>query len=64
MRVSVGQTVVVQAQATAGCYGNNTFFYAKLVVDSVSATTGALAVRVFTDPSCGFTSFATGIPTS
>jgi hypothetical protein len=62
VRVTVGQTVVVQAQSTI-C-GAGSFFYAKLVVDSVYSTTGALAVRVLSDPNCGFKSFASGVPTS
>ena len=63
VRVSVGQTVVVQAQGVA-CYDNGTFFYAKLVVDAYDAASGALTVRVTVDKNCGFRSFATGIPTS
>lgn len=63
-RVAVGQTVVVQAQGYLGCLTSGTFFYAKIVVDSVYTGTGALAVRVVSDPNCGFKSFASGIPTS
>ena len=62
VRVSPKQTVIVQAQGLA-CLSAGTFFYAKLVVDSITAA-GALATRVVTDPNCGFKSFASGVPTS
>lgn len=63
VRVSVGQTFIVQAQGTTGCTVTAPF-YAKLVVDSVSPATGAMYIRARIDPNCGFRSFAAGLPTS
>lgn len=62
-RVTVGQTVVVQAQGTTGCSVASPF-YAKLVIDSYDSTTGAIAIRAYIDPNCGFKSFAAGVPSS
>lgn len=62
LRVSVGQTVAVEAQGVE-CQ-NQSPFYAKLVVDTYDAVTGALTVRVRVDPNCGFRSFASGLPKS
>lgn len=61
-RVTTGQTVVVQAQGVACPVASP--FYAKVVIDSVSAATGAMYLRAYVDPNCGFKSFTSGIPTS
>lgn len=61
-RVAVGQTVVVQAQGILCSVAAP--FYAKLVIDSVNSTTGAIYLRARIDPNCGFKSFAAGRPGS
>ncbi len=61
-RVTVGQTVVVQAAGLACTAGSP--FYAKLVIDSVDPLTGAFSIRATIDQNCGFKSFAAGLPTS
>lgn len=61
--VNVGQTVAVEAQLA--CYGRTRpNLYAKFVVDSVSAATGAVFMRGRVDPNCGFRSLRPGRPTS
>ncbi|HEY0779831.1 MAG TPA: hypothetical protein VGD56_17830 [Gemmatirosa sp.] len=62
IRVKVGQSVVVQAQGLSCSTGAP--FYAKFVVDSISALTSALYLRATIDQNCGFKSFAAGLPTS
>jgi hypothetical protein len=61
--VSVGQTLAVETEPPA-CPNGRTFLYAKLAVDSVSATTGAIYIRGRIDPNCGYRSLRPGRPTS
>ena len=63
LQIAPGQTVVVQAQGTTGCSVASPF-YAKLVVDRVDPSTGAIYGRATIDPNCGFKSFSSGLPTS
>lgn len=66
LTVRVGQTIAVEGQGiTAGqlTCPTNRALYAKLVVDSVAAATGALHLRVRTNPNCGFRSLRPGLPT-
>lgn len=65
LTVRFGQTVAIEGQGiNAGrltCDASRAL-YAKLVVDSVSAATGAFHVRVRTNPNCGFRSLQPGLP--
>ena len=61
-RVTVGQTIIVQAQGISCTVG--TPFYAKMIIDSVNALSGAMYVRATVDQNCGYKSFAAGLPTS
>ena len=61
--VAAGQTLVAETER-ASCVGlSRTFVYSKLVVDSVSPTTGGVYMRVRVDPNCGYRSLAAGRPT-
>jgi hypothetical protein len=64
--VTIGQTVAIESQgvSTQGlvCGSSNSPMRAKLVVDSVARTTGAIHLRVRTNPNCGFRSLAPGLP--
>ena len=66
--VSPGETVVIIApHANAGdiCYLQfSSEIYSKLVVDSVSTASRLVYFKITTDPTCGFRSFAQGIPKS
>jgi hypothetical protein len=58
--VSPGETIVVESQA--GSCSSTTPLAAKLVVDSVSAASRAIFVRVRSNPNCGFRSLLPGRP--
>ena len=64
--VTLGQTVAIESQgvSTQGlvCASSNSPMHAKLIVDSVARNTGALHLRVRTNPNCGFRSLAPGLP--
>lgn len=64
--VAIGQAVVVRAESNYCNLDPNGLreLYAKFVVDSVSAGTRRLFVRATIVRSCGFRSFATGLPNS
>jgi hypothetical protein len=59
----VGQTLAVETEPPA-CQNGRTFLYAKLVVDSVSATNGGIFMRARVDPNCGYRSLRPGRPTN
>jgi hypothetical protein len=65
--VALGQTVAVESQgvSTQGvvCPSATSPMRAKLIVDSVARATGAVHLRVRTNPNCGFRSLAPGLPT-
>jgi hypothetical protein len=60
LTVNVGQTVALRSSGLT-CTPNAPYS-AKLVVDSITAG-GGFAVRITTNPNCGFRSFASGLPT-
>lgn len=64
--VSVGQTVAVEGQGVSAsglvCVSSTLPLRAKLVVDSVARATGAIHLRVRTNPNCGFRSLEAGLP--
>ena len=63
---TIGQTLSVESQgvSTQGivCGSRTSPMRAKLVVDSVARATGAIHLRVRTNPNCGFRSLAPGLP--
>jgi hypothetical protein len=61
--VSRGQTVLMRSQSSA-CVtqGTGTNMYAKFVVDTIDAAGARLFIRAVVQPSCGFRSFASGLP--
>jgi hypothetical protein len=65
--VTLGQTVAIETQgvSTQGlvCPSSQSPMRAKLIVDSVARATGAVHLRVRTNPNCGFRSLAPGLPT-
>jgi hypothetical protein len=64
--VNVGEVVVIEAKRNRSSdicsFALSPNIYSKLVVDSVSAGTNAIWIRVAANPNCGFRSFATGFP--
>lgn len=55
---------IIIAASTAGCAGQaNPVLYAKLVVDSVHVSQGAIFARATVDPNCGYRSLLPGVPT-
>ncbi len=65
--VRVGQTIAIDAQGVVPggprCPSTASTLYAKLRVDSVSAATGAVYLRLRVNPNCGFRSLRSGLPT-
>jgi hypothetical protein len=63
--VAVGEVVLIEStdpDATTTCLGGGVI-YAKMVVDSLTASTRRLFVRITVDPNCGFRSLVPGVPT-
>jgi hypothetical protein len=62
--VPIGTTVAINPIDATTCtvYSIGTSYYAKLIVDSVNATTRALYVRLVSDPNCGYRTLAPGVP--
>ena len=64
--LAVGEVVLIESadlEATSACLGGGVI-YAKMVVDSISAASRRLFVRVTADPNCGFRSLVVpGRPT-
>lgn len=62
---TVGQVLAIEGQGVSqsGIYcGTASPLHAKLVVDSVARATGAVHLRVRTNPNCGFRSLKPGLP--
>lgn len=62
---AVGQLIAIEGQGVSqtGIYcGTTSPLHAKLVIDSVSRATGAVHLRVRTNPNCGFRSLKAGLP--
>ena len=66
LTVSPGEVVVVEARRNRSgdvcTFALSPNVYSKLVVDSVSAGTNAIWVRLVANPNCGFRSFVAGLP--
>ena len=64
--VTIGQTIAIESQGVSAqglvCGSSTSPMRAKLVVDSVARATGAIHLRVRTNPNCGFRSLAPGLP--
>ena len=63
--VAIGEVVLIEStdpDATQACFGN-AVIYAKMVVDSITASTRRVFVRITADPNCGFRSLVPGVPT-
>jgi hypothetical protein len=64
--VTTGQTVAIESQGVTSsglvCASATSPIRAKLIIDSVARATGALHLRMLTNPNCGFRSFASGLP--
>ncbi|MCC6319131.1 MAG: hypothetical protein IT361_15765 [Gemmatimonadaceae bacterium] len=60
--VGVGQPVVIQTNSDACQFSLASLLYAKVVVDSVNATTRQIFFRATRNPNCGFRSFQPGVP--
>jgi hypothetical protein len=64
--VTLGQTVAIESQGVSNqglvCASSTSPMRAKMIVDSVARATGALHLRVRTNPNCGFRSLEPGLP--
>lgn len=64
LTVDIGQVIAVRIPGFGGeCqFAVRSYFYSKVVVDSVRLADRQLFVRATTNPNCGFRSFASGVP--
>ena len=60
--IKTGETAVVQAQETACSLSLTPYYYAKLVVDSVSLPARVIYGRVMINTNCGFRQLIAGLP--
>lgn len=60
--VRVGETLIVEVQASQCTFSISPNLYTKIVIDSVSTASRSISMRTVHDPNCGFRSFKPGIP--